>query len=246
MQSIATPPWTKLGKQIESATRKALYEFKMLESATGVAVALSGGKDSLTLLFMLKAILGRGFPGLPLYAIHVGGEFSCGAGVHESFLETLCKELSIPLIRRESTQKLESLECYSCSRERRGLIFRAAQEVGVDRVAFGHHRDDHAQTLLLNLLHKGEFSGNLPVLEMVDYGVTIIRPLILLSESQILEFAKLQGFARVSCQCPVGQHSMRKRVDTLLTQIETLFPNARSNVARAGLLYGSDKARRTS
>lgn len=240
---IASPPWNQRGKKMESAIRKALYDHQMLEGAQKLALALSGGKDSLALLFMLKAILGRGFPNLELYAIHVGGEFSCGAGVDQKFLASICKELEVPLIYRESTQKRETLECYSCSRERRKLIFEAAKSVGATTIAFGHHRDDHAQTVLLNLLHKGEFAGNLPKIEMLNYGVCLIRPLIYVTESEIKHFAKEGGFARISCQCPVGQNSMRKKVDRLLSDIENLFPNARANVARAGLIYGSDKAR---
>ena len=241
---IPKPPWNRRGKKLESIIRKALYEHQMLEGAERLAVALSGGKDSLTLLFMLKAILGRGFPHLDLFAIHVGGEFSCGASLHENFLRSICKQLDVPFITRTSTQKRETLECYTCSRERRSLIFEAAKNEGAHTIAFGHHRDDHSQTLLLNLFHKGEFAGNLPKLEMVDYEVTLIRPLIYTEENEILHFAKEYGFARISCQCPVGQNSMRKKVDHLLSDIEVLFPNARANVANAGFLYGSDKAKR--
>jgi tRNA 2-thiocytidine biosynthesis protein TtcA len=241
---LALPPWNRRGKKLESMIRKALHEHQMLAGTNRLAVALSGGKDSLTLLFMLKAILGRGFPQLDLFAIHVGGEFSCGASLQENFLRSLCETLQIPFLVRMSTQKRENLECYSCSRERRRLIFEAAKSVGAHTIAFGHHRDDHAQTLLLNLLHKGEFAGNLPKLEMVDFDVTLIRPLIYIAENEIRHFAKEYGFARVSCQCPVGQNSMRKKVDRLLEEVESLFPNARNNLAQAGLLYGSDKARR--
>ncbi|MFZ0565058.1 MAG: tRNA 2-thiocytidine biosynthesis TtcA family protein [Chlamydiales bacterium] len=243
---IAKPPWSKGGKRLESATRKALFEFNMLENVSKLAVALSGGKDSLTLLFLLKAILGRGFPNPDLYAIHVGGEFTCGAGLHENFLEPICHELNVTLIKERSTQTRETLQCYPCSRERRRLIFEAAKGVGVQTVAFGHHRDDNAQTLLMNLLHKGEFAGNLPKLPMVDFGVTVIRPLIYVSETDIRQFAKCYGFNRVSCQCPVGQHSMRKKVDGVLTELETLFPHVRANVSRAGLIYGSKKAMKES
>jgi tRNA(Ile)-lysidine synthase TilS/MesJ len=239
---IARPPWTGIGKKLESACRKALYEFEMLDNASTIAIALSGGKDSLSLLFLLKAISGRGFPDLSIHAIHVGGEFSCGAGVQEDYLKRICDELEVPFHIRLSTQKRETLECYSCSRERRRLIFDAAKEVGATTIAFGHHRDDSAQTLMMNLLHKGEFAANLPKLKMVDYGVTIIRPLIFISEEEIRAFAKLHQFARITCQCPVGQHSMRKKVDQLLDEIEELFPNARANIASAGLLYGSQKA----
>lgn len=239
---IARPPWTTLGKKLESTFRKALFDFEMLAGVTKIGVALSGGKDSLTLLFLLKAISGRGFPELDIHAIHVNGEFSCGAGVNESYLRGICSELGVGFVARSSTQKLETLECYSCSRERRRLLFDAAKELGINTIAFGHHRDDSAQTLLMNLLHKAEFAGNLPKIHMHDYQMTIIRPLIYIAEKDIRTFAQQQGFARIMCRCPVGQHSMRKKVEELLGELEALFPNARENIAQAGLTYGSQKA----
>lgn len=241
---VASPPWTGLGKRIESTIRKALFDYLMVEGVTKVAVALSGGKDSLALLFMLKAISGRGFHPFEIHAIHVNGAFSCGAGVDINYLKGICNRLEVNFISRESHQKLENLECYSCSRERRRLLFEAAKSLGATTIAFGHHRDDHAQTLLMNLLHKGEFAGNLPKIKMHDYGITIIRPLIYVAEKDIRIFAEQYGFKRIMCRCPVGQHSMRRRVDQLLEEIETLFPEARANLANAGLIYGSDKASR--
>jgi tRNA(Ile)-lysidine synthase TilS/MesJ len=242
---IAKPPWTALGKELESCVRKAVFDFCLLEGADKVAVALSGGKDSLSLLFLLHGLRGRGFPNFEIHAIHVEGEFSCGAGIGAGFLRSICQELGVNLILRSSTQKREDLECYRCSRERRKLIFDAAKEMGATTVAFGHHRDDSAQTLLLNLLHKAEFAANLPKVPMHDYGVTIIRPLIYIAEENLRAFAKQYGFQRITCQCPVGQNSKRKTVERLIQEIETHFPHARSNLARAGLLYGSDKALRS-
>lgn len=241
---IARPPWSGLGRRLESLCRKALFEFHLVEGVEKVAIALSGGKDSLTLLYLLHAISGHGFPPFQLIAIHVDGEASCGAGVQFSLLQAVCRSLDVPLITRTSTQTLDGLECYSCSRERRSLIFEAARSEGATAVAFGHHRDDSAETLLMNLLHKGEFAANLPKLTMADYGVTIIRPLIYISESEIIAFAKQHGYARITCQCPVGQRSKRREVKQLLDQIEELFPNGRANIAGAGLIYGSRKAER--
>lgn len=242
---IAKPPWTALGKELESCVRKAIFDFELLGPDTKkVAIALSGGKDSLGLLFLLHSLRGRGFPSFDLYAIHVDGEFSCGAGVDGSFLRGVCQELGVEFIRCESKQEREGLECYRCSRERRSLIFAAAKGVGAELVAFGHHADDSAQTLLLNLLHKAEFAANLPKVPMHAYGVTIIRPLIYVKEADLKTFAQQYGFARITCQCPVGQNSKRKQVDQLLQEIEKAFPHARSNLARAGLLHGSNKALR--
>ena len=243
---VAAPPWTKLGRKLESMCRKALFEFDLLNGADKVAVALSGGKDSLTLLYLLKAISGRGFPPFELYAIHVGGAFSCGAGVSVGFLKGICDALEIPLLVCTSQQKAESLECYSCSRERRSLIFEAAKSVGAHTIAFGHHRDDNAETLLMNLLHKGEFAGMLPKVPMHDYQVTIIRPLIFATENEIRSFANLYGFSRIVCQCPVGQVSMRKKAKELLLEMEKNFPHTKQNLSSASLLFGSDKASRKS
>lgn len=240
---VARPPWATLGKELESALRKALFDFSLLEKGVEkVAIALSGGKDSLALLFLLHAIRGRGFPLFEIHAVHVDGEFSCGAGVDAGFLGAICRELEVNLIVKSSAQKREDLECYRCSRERRRLIFEAAKQAGATTIAFGHHRDDSAQTLLLNLLHKAEFAANLPKVHMRDYGVTIIRPLIYIDEESLRAFAKQYGFSRISCQCPVGQNSKRKVVDQILKDLEIHFPHVRSNLARAGLLYGSHKA----
>lgn len=240
--TIPQPPWSGLGKKLESALRKALYDFQMLEGDNKLAIALSGGKDSLTLLFLLKAISGKGFPNLDLHAILVNGEFSCGAGVNINYLQTICDQLGVNFITCESKQKLENLECYSCSRERRSLLFDAAKRVGATKIAFGHHRDDNAQTVMMNLLHKGEFAGILPKIHMEDYGITIIRPLIYMSEMEICSFAEKYGFLRILCRCPVGQNSMRKKVKDMIEDMEVLYPNARENLAKASLIYGSDKA----
>jgi tRNA 2-thiocytidine biosynthesis protein TtcA len=234
---IAQPPWTRLGKRLESMCRKALYEFSLLDGVDKVGIALSGGKDSLTLLYLLKAISGRGFPPFKLYAFHVSGAFSCGPGVTDSFLRQICEKLEIPFFSRTSNQKRETLECYSCSRERRRLLFNMAKEQGVTTIAFGHHRDDSIQTLLLNLLHKAEFCANTPKIHMHDYGVTLIRPLIYISEQEIKEFAKLYGFTRIVCQCPVGQNSQRTKVAALIAEMETFFPNVRQNLAQASRNY---------
>jgi tRNA(Ile)-lysidine synthase TilS/MesJ len=241
---VARPPWTGLGRKLESMCRKALYEFGLIENSNRVAIALSGGKDSLTLLYLLKAISGRGFPEFELTAIHVDGAFSCGAGIGQGFLKGICDELGVIYLSCTSEQKRETLECYSCSRDRRTLIFEAAKSVGATTIAFGHHRDDSVQTLLMNLLHKGEFAAMLPRLPMHDYGVTIIRPLIYVAEEEIREFAKMYGFSRMVCQCPVGQDSLRKKTRDLLLEMEKIYPNAKENLGSASLLYGSQKAMR--
>ncbi len=227
---------------IESSFRKALYNFDLVGDGK-IAVALSGGKDSLTLLYLLHLVSGRGFPKFDLHAFHVQGTFSCGPAITSNFLQKMCDDLGVPLTLIDSPQAdLSKLECYSCSRQRRTLLFNHAKALGYEKMAFGHHLDDSIQTLLMNLFHKGEFAANLPKITMHAYGMTIIRPLLLVKESLIIEFAREQGFFRMTCQCPVGQNSMRKKVKELVSQIEDLFPHVRTNLSHAGQNYGSDKA----
>src|SRR3990167_5730866 len=90
-------PFNKVGKKIESKVRKALFDFSMLENIDSLAVALSGGKDSLCMLFMLKAIIGKGFKNIDLYAIHADGDFSCGPSYERNFLKSLCDELNVKI-----------------------------------------------------------------------------------------------------------------------------------------------------
>lgn len=241
---IAKPPWQKLGRKIESMVRKALHEYELVDDVSHLGIALSGGKDSLTLLYMLSAIRGKGFSDFKITAFNVGGEFSCGASIQSSFLKSICDALDVELVLLAQDSKGEKTSCYPCSRERRKLIFDAAKERGISTIAFGHHRDDSVQTLLMNLFHKGEFAANLAKVHMVHYDITIIRPLIFVEEQEIILFSQAYGFNRIVCRCPIGQHSMRKKTDDLIKYIEKIFPEARSNLAFAGRVYGSDKANR--
>jgi tRNA 2-thiocytidine biosynthesis protein TtcA len=242
--AMARPPWTHTGKNLESLVRKAIYEFDLL-ATTGeqkVAIALSGGKDSLALLFLLHAISARGIAKLDLLAIHVHGPYSCGAGVSLNYLQAVCNALQVRLIIKESNQTLDELECYSCSRLRRKLLFDCAKEHGIMNVAFGHHRDDNIQTLLMNVLHKATPAGMLAKVPMHRYGVTIIRPLIYCSEQSIIHFAGQYGFRRITCQCPVGQTSKRKVVEDAIQRLEKDFPSIRENLSKVSIKWGSQSA----
>jgi tRNA 2-thiocytidine biosynthesis protein TtcA len=244
MFAIPRPPWTKLGRTLESATRKALYDFDLLSGVANLGIALSGGKDSLTLLFLLHAINGRGLAPFTLTALHITGEFSCGAGIMTPILQQVCTELDVKLIIRPMPVLKGEIDCYSCSRERRKLLFQTASEKGITHLAFGHHRDDNVQTTLMNLFHKGEFAGLLPHIHMHNYNMTIIRPMIYLAEDDIRRFAEAYGYKRITCRCPIGQTSMRRQTEELLQGIIERYPNAKNNIAQAVLRYGTKKALR--
>lgn len=239
---VAKPPWTQIGRRIESQIRKALYELKLIPKDGKLAIALSGGKDSLTLLYMLAAISGRGFDSFKLCAIHVHGAFSCGSSLAPQFLKNICNELGVDFIQCEQPPPKESPSCYPCSRERRKLLFYTAKENNYNTIAFGHHQDDFNETLMMNLLHKGEFASNLPKVKMENYAIEIVRPLVYVAEQDIISFAKQSHFHRIVCRCPFGENSMRKKTNHLISYIEKTFPNVRTNLAQAGKNYGSQKA----
>lgn len=240
MDYYPRPPWNGVGKKLEGAVRKALHTFKLVDGVSRLAVAVSGGKDSMTLLHLLHAISGKGFPPFELVCLHVEAEQGCGADVGKAYLTRVCQDLRIPLLT--SRMSAPASNCYVCSRKRRTLLFEMAREAQCTTIAFGHHRDDNIQTLLMNLCHKGEFAGMLPKIGMVKYGVTIIRPLIFVTEPQIKIFAQKHGFLRLVCQCPVGKNSSRKRIDLIVDSLEALYPHTRANLAHAALEYGSKKA----
>jgi len=243
IKSEEKPSPTRLEKKLESLVRKACYDFDLAHSSP-MAVALSGGKDSLTMLYFLHKIRGKGFINFDIHALYVDGQFSCGPSITKTHIQAFCDKLDIPLHILESKRTIENLECYSCSRERRSLIFNKAKELGCKEIAFGHHKDDVLETLLLNLLHKGEFASQLAKVPMHDYDITITRPLYYVLEKEILEFAKQKGFFRLTCQCPIGAKSKRLDTKKLLKRLTEEFPNAKTNLFHALKEYGSDKSLR--
>lgn len=232
----------KKDRLLESLIRKALHDFKMIEpDQKKIGIALSGGKDSLTLASHLALISGRGFAKFEIHAFMVTGPFSCGPAVQVQQAQEMCHSLNIDLTLIDSGIK-RLTNCYSCSRSRRALIFRAAKERGIEKIAFGHHRDDSIQTLLMNMLHKAEFCPNLPVVPMHKFDITILRPLIYVAEDDIISFARRHGFLKILCQCPIGSKSKRRDVKDLIEMMQESFPNAKKNLSLIALKHGDDKA----
>ncbi len=235
-------PFTSIGKKIESKVRKALFDFSMLQNIKSLAVALSGGKDSLCMLFMFKAILGRGFDNIDLCAIHIDGDFSCGPSYERKFLKNICENLNIKIYFENLKNNFNDIDCYVCARERRKIIFKIAKKLNINTIAFGHHRDDNIETLMMNLFHKAEFEGMLPVIKFKKFDVTIIRPLIYVEEDEIIKFAKHYEILKIFCKCPKGQTSKRKEVKKIIHEIEKQFPNIKSNLSQASFAYSTKKA----
>ena len=218
---------------------QAVREFGMLADGDRVAVALSGGKDSLSLLRLLD-LRRRSVPErYELTAIHVLGDGSGPLQPHPPLADWLaangydCHFEPFTLAQDESLP----LGCQRCTWNRRKVLFTAAQRLGCNVVAFGHHADDLAQTTLLNLLYNGVAETMAPCREFFDGQIRAIRPLCYIPETDLRRYARACDFPSAPPACPQAETSRRRLAADLLRQALRASPAARTNLLRAGIKY---------
>lgn len=217
---------------------RAIRDYAMLQDGDRVAVALSGGKDSLSLLRLLD-VRQRGAPErYTLCAVHVIGDARGPAmPVHQPLLDWLAasgvEHLVAPL--HLAVDEALPLGCQRCTWNRRRTLFEAARRLGCNVVAFGHHADDLAQTTLLNLLTSGRVESMAPRRDYFDGALRLIRPLCYTAEGDLRRFARACDFPPPPDVCPASSLSRRRQVADLLRQAQQDFPHARVNLLRAGL-----------
>lgn len=247
---MKTPEQIALEKQRERLTKrfhKACADYGLIADGDHILIGLSGGKDSL----LLTELLGRRAkiykPHFKVTALHVRVK-ERDYHTDISYLESFCQEAGVPLIVRDveisdglSARKAlngdaaepldggrskETSPCFLCSWYRRKTLFNVAQNLGCNKIAFGHHRDDIAQTLLMNLIFQGAFATMPPVLQMEKMPLQLIRPLCLIDESDISTYAAMRGYEKQTKLCPFEHVSSREKVKDLLEQIKQLNPEA--------------------
>lgn len=222
---------------------RAIRDFHMIEDGDRVAVAVSGGKDSLSLLRLLDLRRGECKEKYNLAVIHVIGDVR-GPQIpaHTPLTEWLASagyESQIVELELPEDEKLP-LGCQRCTWNRRKTLFNTAHELGCNVVAFGHHADDLAQTTLLNLLNYGKVETMAPVRSYFDGSIRLIRPLCYIEENEVRKFAGLCGFPSPPPDCPQSNHSRRNLARELLRTAEKGCPAARTNLVRAGLRGNKD------
>lgn len=234
---MKTPEQIALEKQLNRLTKrfhKACADYQLIADDDHILIGLSGGKDSL----LLTELLGRRAqiykPRFKVTALHVRVK-ERDYHTDLSYLESFCAEAKVPLIVRDTeigelpntpnTQTTQN-PCFLCSWYRRKALFNTAQELGCNKIAFGHHRDDVAQTLLMNLFFQGAFATMPPILQLDKMPLQLIRPLCLIDEADIVTYAAMRGYEKQTKLCPFEHVSSREKVKELLEHIKTLNPEA--------------------
>ena len=218
---------------------KASADFKLLEPGDRVMVAVSGGKDSHAMLYLLRELQKRAPFEFSLFALNVDqGHPGFPSQLLPEYFEREGYEYVIVTEDTYSvvTEKVPEGKTYCslCSRLRRGILYTQAQKLGATKIALGHHRDDVIETLMLNLLYAGQLKAMPARLRSDDGRNVVIRPLVYASEAELTELAALKNFPIIPCDlCGSQDNLKRKQVKQLLTRLNDENPTVRANVFAA-------------
>lgn len=224
-------------KRLLKPMRKTILEYNMIEDSDRVAVGLSGGKDSSTLLYLLTLLqkqlpfrfeivpisLTLGFDGMDLSPMQ---KFVNDLG-HELHI----KETNISQVVFDIRQ--EKNPCSLCANLRRGILYDYAKALGCNKVAYGHHLDDGIETFFMNLLFGGKLGVFKPVSYMDRLNITLIRPMLTIEEKNIIQFVKAKQIPIIHNPCPADKHTKREEMKELVSTLSEKYPNVRQNFLNA-------------
>ena len=224
-------------QQLLSYTRRAVDDYHMIQEGDKIAVGISGGKDSLTMLHALHG-LKRFYPAhFEIEAITVDLGFP---NFDLSGIRALCKEMDIHYtivptdiydiifqVRRESNP------CALCAKMRKGALNQAIKETGCNKIAYAHHKNDVVETMLLSLIYEGRFHTFAPVTYLDRTELTVIRPLMYMNEADVIGFVRKYNVPVVKSPCPADGHTKREYVKKLLRQLNQENPGVKERMFTA-------------
>ncbi|RUR20312.1 tRNA 2-thiocytidine(32) synthetase TtcA [Legionella sp. km535] len=226
-------------KKLLHYTGKAIADFNMIQRGDRVMVCLSGGKDSFTMLTILDQLRRRSGNKFELFAFTLD---QAQPGWNDSILRQWLADRSIPheILTRDTYSIVKEkvpegkTYCSLCSRLRRGIIYRYAEEHGFNKIALGHHRDDMIRTLMMSILYNGDIRSMPPKLLSDNKKHIVIRPMCYVQEKDIITFAGEQEFPIIPCNlCGSQENLMRKKVARLIDQLAEENPKVPSNILHA-------------
>ena len=239
----------KLRTRLTKRFHKACADYGLIADGDHILIGLSGGKDSLALVEFLGKRAQVYVPRFQVTAVHVRVQ---ERDYHSdlSYLEDFCARVRVPFVVRDTEigeeargdeakgerrevkgkETKEKHPCFLCSWYRRKALFDVAQELGCNKIALGHHKDDLVETLLMNLIFQGSVATIPPLLQMDKMPIQMIRPLCLIEEKDIQQYANLSGYEKQVKLCPLEKVSNRAEVKQLLAQLEALNPNVRDSI----------------
>lgn len=224
-------------QRLLSITRKAVDEYRMIREGDHIAVGISGGKDSLTLLYALHG-LKRFYPEhFELSAVTVDLGFP---DFNLEPVRELCAELEVPYRIVDSDiyhilfdLRRESNPCSLCAKMRKGALNQAVKEMGCNKVAYGHHMDDIIETMLLSLIFEGRFHSFSPKTYLDRMDLTVIRPLMFLGEADIIGFQNKYRLPAAEKKCPVDGYTKRQYAKELVQKLNQEHPGAKERMFHA-------------
>jgi tRNA 2-thiocytidine biosynthesis protein TtcA len=230
---------TQVEKKLLHYTGKAIADFNMIQRGDRVMVCLSGGKDSFTLLTILDQLRRRSGNKFELFSFTLD---QAQPGWDDSALRQWLVERCIKheILTRDTYSIVKEkipegkTYCSLCSRLRRGIIYRYAEENGFNKIALGHHRDDLVRTLLMSILYNGDIRSMPPKLLSDNKKHIVIRPLCYAQEKDIITFANEQAYPIIPCTlCGSQENLMRKKITRLIDQLAEENPKVPSNILHA-------------
>lgn len=224
-------------QQLYSKARQAIDDYRMIQSGDKIAVGLSGGKDSLALLYALHGL--QKFYPVPFSVIAVTVDLGFPEQNYEPLI-SLCKELDVPyyIVPTQIADiifniRKESHPCALCSKMRKGALNEKILELGCNKLAYAHHKDDVVDTMMLSLIYEGRWNTFSPVTRLERTGLTLIRPLIYMREADIKGLVNTYKLPVQASNCPADKHSKRETVKQLLHMIDKEAPGVKNRMFTA-------------
>lgn len=218
---------------IQSKLKKAINDYRLIEDDDHILIGLSGGKDSLALVELLGERMKIFVPRFRLTAVHISVE-NIPYQSDLKYLQAHAAQFGIPFVhhttRFDDTTDTRKSTCFLCSWHRRKALFDVAKKLNCNKIALGHHLDDIAETLLLNLVYQGSLGTMPPKLKMNKFDMTIIRPLALITEKEMKELEEMSGYKKQIKNCPYEKDSSRRDAKKLLSELEKWNPNVRQSI----------------